>query len=48
MNEKEYEEIIKIIDSHMSPLWTNTGMPYLVLTNSEWNKAKEEIRRIVK
>lgn len=48
MTRKEYDQVVKIIDSYMTVLHESTYTPRLVLTTFGFSKVKEELKRLVK
>lgn len=48
MTQKEYDQVVKIIDSYMTILHESTYAPRLVLTTFGFSKVKEELKRLVK
>lgn len=48
MTRKEYEQIVKIIEDNMTVSHDNPTSPRIVLTQSGFHKAKEQMKKLIK
>lgn len=45
MTKECYEQLVKIINKHVTPMYFTTGTPILCIVNSEVRKMQNEIRK---
>lgn len=43
MSKECYDQVVKIIEKHITPMYFNTGLPIMCIVNSEVRKLEKEI-----